>query len=165
MPTAVNSKTHTVEFAGQIDENTNFDSIPSTLDPLYVDFQKTININSIGCANFLAWIETWGSRDIRYYNVPFIVLDSFTILPALVGQEKHPAKLCSFELEFDCSKCNKAVYVYVKAEALFIKAGEICIPDQLCPKCKSPASCNDLSDRVELERLVERGALAISAKA
>ncbi len=134
----------TVEFSGEIDENSDFAELAARLQGNVVfHLQHVQRINSCGVREWVNFV-----RDLP--NVESLTFSHCS--PAIVAQLnmiynfRGAATLRSFYAPYICDDCDIEVIKLLDIETSFPKPGEHEPPEFPCESCNAPLEFDDLPD-------------------
>jgi anti-anti-sigma regulatory factor len=134
----------TVEFSGEIDENTDFSELTGRLTGNVVfQLQQVRRINSCGVREWVNFVR----------DLPTVTELTFThCSPAIVTQLnmiynfRGGAKLRSFYAPYICDECDVEEEKLLDIESNFGEGKELEPPEFTCQTCKGPLEFDDLPD-------------------
>ena len=134
----------TVEFAGEIDENTDFSELRDRLQGRVVfHLQQVRRINSCG-------VREWVNFVRELPNVAELTFSHCS--PAIVAQLnmifnfRGAALLRSFYAPYICDECDVETTKLLDIETSFPKGGDNEPPEFNCERCGGPLEFDDLPD-------------------
>lgn len=134
----------TVEFSGEIDENTDFSELSGRLQGRVVfHLQQVRHINSCG-------VREWVNFVRELPNVEELTFSHCS--PAIVAQLnmifnfRGAATLRSFYAPYICDSCDIEVTKLLDIETSFSNGGENEPPEFSCDRCGEPLEFDDLPD-------------------
>jgi class 3 adenylate cyclase len=108
----------TYEFTGPINETFDVSMITPASGPLKLRLAGVTNVNSVGVALFVKFVDSWQGRPVEYHECPEILIDAMQMLPALLGPESNTARIQSFRWPVQCLQSCGRVEMVLKASDL-----------------------------------------------
>ncbi len=143
MPVSVSNDKGAVTFRGAIDDSAQLGAISSMTGSVTINLRGVTSISSLGARKYLEFVNSWRSLKVTYEEVPHVLVDAFLMLPSLLGPQENTAQISSLQVAYKCPRCKEPHDLFVKAEELAVKQGELVFPVRVCPICAGYLSVED----------------------
>jgi len=137
---------------GFLDEYADFDAILSRSEPLVLNMEGVLRINSVGIRNFLKFLNAWGPKSLEYQKCTADFIDQLNMIPAIGGINKQ-AVVSSLYVPLECDSCDKELEQLsdIKPYKDAIEKNQE-LPHVKCPECGDSMNVLSESFFVFLER-------------